>query len=98
MPLAINSVIAGRPASVAGTLIIKFGRFTKLHRAFPSFIVAWVSWAKRGSTSILTRPSTPLVSEKIFENKSHAFRTSSVVSFLTISSGDCDFIAEISSA
>ncbi len=59
MPAAIASVIAGSPASVAGILIIRFGRSTAHHSALASATVVAVSWARRGSTSSETRPSTP---------------------------------------
>ena len=72
MPAAISSVIAGNPSIVAGTLIITFGRSMIAHNSLPAAIVPSVSLARRGSTSILTRPSKPLLLEKICANKSHA--------------------------
>ena len=62
----------------------------------PAAIVPSVSLARRGSTSILTRPSKPLLLEKIGANRSHAWRTSSVVSFFTTSSTVAPFMAAIS--
>ncbi len=59
MPSAITAVIAGRPASVAGILISRFGRSTIFHSSMACRMVLSVSWASRGSTSIDTRPSTP---------------------------------------
>ena len=96
MPAAISAVIAGKPSIVAGTLIITLGRSMIDHSSFPAAIVPSVSRARRGSTSILTRPSKPLLLEKIGENKSHAWRTSSVVSFFTTSSTVAPFIAAMS--
>ena len=96
IPAAISAVIAGRPSTVAGTLIITFGRSMIAHNSLPAAIVPWVSRARRGSTSILTRPSKPLLLENIGANKSQAWRTSSVVSFLTTSSTVALFIAAIS--
>ena len=61
MPAPINSVIAGRPAKVAGTLISTFGRSIICQSDLPSLTVAAVSCAERGSTSMLTRPSAPLL-------------------------------------
>ena len=64
IPFAINSVIAGNPSTVAGTLISKFFRSIISHSCFPCLTVAKVSRANRGSTSIETRPSTPLLVSK----------------------------------
>ena len=61
MPSAMTAVIAGSPASVAGILISTFGRSTVFHRSFASATVLPVSLARRGSTSMETRPSTPFV-------------------------------------
>src|SRR5690625_6458480 len=49
-------------------------------------MVRSVSWARRGSTSMLTRPSTPCVAAWTSENMSAASRTSSVVSTSTTAS------------
>ena len=86
IPFAINSVIAGNPSTVAGTLISKFSLSIISHSCFPCLIVAKVSRANRGSTSIETRPSTPLLVSKAVRKRSQAFLTSSVVSFVIISS------------
>ena len=59
MPSAITAVIAGRPGSVAGILISRFGRSTIFHSSMACRIVLSVSCARRGSTSMDTRPSTP---------------------------------------
>ena len=91
-------MIAGRPSIVAGTLIITFGRSTIDQSSLPAAIVPAVSRARRGSTSILTRPSKPPLLENIGANRSHARRTSSVVSFLTTSSTDAPFIDAMSAA
>ena len=56
-PLAISSVIAGKPSIVAGTLISKFGLSMIFHKYSPCSIVALVSRANLGSTSIDTLPS-----------------------------------------
>ena len=52
--------MAGRPANVAGTLIIRLGRLTAACRRRASAIVASVSCARVGATSRLTKPSCPL--------------------------------------
>ena len=88
--------MAGKPSIVAGTLIRTFGRSIISHNSLPAAIVPSVSRARRGSTSILTRPSKPLLFEKIGANNSQACRTSSVVSFFTTSSTVALFIAAIS--
>ena len=80
IPSAISLVIAGNPSSVAGTLINTFGDPTNSHSARAWVIVPSVSRANRGSTSILTRPSTPPVRSKVGMNNSHAALTSEVVS------------------
>ncbi len=54
-------VIAGRPGLVAGILISTLGRSTIFHRSAAWAVVPSVSMASPGSTSIETRPSTPLV-------------------------------------
>ena len=58
MPLARVAVIAGRPSTVAGILIITFGRPTVSHSRTAVVSVAPVSRESRGSTSMDTRPST----------------------------------------
>ena len=89
-------MIAGKPSIVAGTFIITLGRSTIDQSSLPAAIVPSVSRASRGSTSMLTRPSKPLVLENIGAKRSHACRTSSVVSFFTTSSTVESFIAAIS--
>jgi hypothetical protein len=79
MPSAIAAVIAGRPSTVAGILISTFGRSTAAHSAFAEAMVASVSLARVGSTSIETRPSS-LVDSATGARMSQALRTSSVVS------------------
>ena len=59
MPSASAAVIAGRPALVAGILMCAFGRSTVAHSCLACAIVASVSCARSGETSIDTRPSTP---------------------------------------
>ncbi len=61
MPSASTVVIAGSPSTVAGILINRLGRSTVAQRARACSTVAAVSCASRGSTSRLTRPSTPSV-------------------------------------
>src|SRR4029453_15164607 len=56
MPLAMVVVIAGRPASVAGILMNRFGRSTSHHRCAASASVASVSCARPGATPMETRP------------------------------------------
>ena len=54
MPSAMSWRIAGRPAAVAGTLIIAFGRSSAAHRRRASATVPSVSFARCGDTSRLT--------------------------------------------
>ena len=61
IPSARHAQIAGMPCRAAGILMNRLGRSTSHHSARASAIVASVSWASRGSTSIDTRPSTPPV-------------------------------------
>jgi hypothetical protein len=79
IPSAIAAVIAGRPSRVAGILISTFGRSTAAQRACAEAMVASVSLARVGSTSIETRPSD-FVDAYTGCMRSHALRTSSVVS------------------
>ena len=79
MPSATTAVIAGRPAAVAGILIRAFERSTAAHSAFAEAMVASVSCARSGSTSIETRPSSA-VRSATGASTSQALRTSSVVS------------------
>ena len=59
MPSARQAAMAGSPCRAAGILMNKLGRSTRHHSARASAMVASVSWASRGSTSIDARPSTP---------------------------------------
>ena len=86
MPSARTAVIAGRPASVAGILISRLGRSTIFHSSMACSTVLSVSWASRGSTSIDTRPSTPLEVSHCGRSTSQAFRTSSVVTVRMVAS------------
>ena len=61
MPSARQAAMAGSPCRAAGILTNKLGRSTRHHSARASAMVASVSWASRGSTSIDARPSTPSV-------------------------------------
>ncbi len=78
MPLAIVDVIAGRPASVAGILMNRFGRSTSHHRCAASAAVASVSCARPGATSRETRPS-PGCRSCTGRSRSQASRTSAAV-------------------
>src|SRR5690349_12937119 len=86
MPRPMTSVIAGRPAFVAGILIITFGRSTSQESCLASATVAPVLWARRGSTSMETRPSRPAVASYTGRRMSAAARTSAVVIIRTASS------------
>src|ERR1043166_8121143 len=55
----MHSVTAGRPSAVPGILIIALGRSTARQSRFGSTIVAAVSRARAGETSMDTRPSWP---------------------------------------
>ena len=59
--IMIVAVIAGKPALVAGILMSAFSRPTSCHSKPACAMVASVSCARSGETSIETRPSTPLV-------------------------------------
>ena len=79
IPCAVAAVIAGSPSLVAGILISALRRSTARHSSWADAIVASVSWARSGSTSIETRPSAGFVS-CTGARTSQASRTSSVVS------------------
>ena len=93
MPSAIVAAIEGRPFSVAGILISALGRSMVCESFWAMADVASASWARRGSTSMDTRPSTPWVAWAIGVNRSHASRTSSVVMRKTASSTDVPALA-----
>lgn len=59
IPDAISVRIAGMPAGVAGTLIIRFGRPTAAWSRFASATVPAVSCASFGDTSSEMNPSRP---------------------------------------
>ena len=86
IPSASVAVIAGRPASVAGILMKRFGRSTSHHRVLASDWVFSVRCALRGSTSMDTRPSTPAEASYAGFITSQAQRTSYDVSRRTASS------------
>jgi len=86
IPSARVCVMAGRPSRVAGILMKMFGRSTSAHSSRAWLIVPSVSRARRGSTSIDTRPSTPPVAWCTSLKTSAAARTSSVVIVVTASS------------
>ncbi len=85
MPRAVSSVMASRPSTVAGTLIMTLGRLTVSHSIRPCSIVPWVSWASAGSTSIETRPSRPPEVLKRGRKMSQPRATSCVVMSTTAS-------------
>ena len=58
-----------------------FSRPTTSKGCFACSMVFSVSWARRGSTSMETRPSKPLLASYTGAKRSAAARTSSVVSF-----------------
>ena len=60
-PSAIIAAMAGRPASVAGILIMTLGRSQRCQSSRAIRFVPSVSQAKAGETSILTYPSSPWV-------------------------------------
>ena len=93
IPEPMTSVIAGRPALVAGILMSAFGRSTVFHSSLACAIVAAVSCASSGETSIDTRPSTPPVASYTGRKTSAASRTSVVVIVkIAVSvSAPCDF-------
>ncbi len=77
MPSASVAVIAGMPAAVAGILMYRFSRSTSHHSAWPRRSVRSVSAARRGSTSMETRPSTP--SRRVVRGAHHVARPPHVV-------------------
>lgn len=79
MPRPITSVMAGRPPMVAGILISVLGRSTSQASCLASATVGLVWCARRGSTSMDTRPSWPPVASKTGRRMSAASRTSAVV-------------------
>jgi hypothetical protein len=87
IPSAMHPVIAGRPASVPGILIMALGRSTAAHSRSASWIVAAVSYASAGDTSSETWPSRPRVSRCRPANTSQAARTSATASASKISAG-----------
>ncbi len=61
VPTEIAAVMASRPSTVAGILIMTFGFWMRSQSFFASAMVAWASCAAVGETSIETRPSKPLL-------------------------------------
>ncbi len=86
MPAPMVAVMAGRPSTVAGILMSALGRSTVAQSSAAWLIVPSVSCARRGSTSIDTRPSSPSLAPQTGMRTSHAARTSSVVSTRMIAS------------
>ena len=80
IPSARQAVIAGMLRLVAGILMNRLGRSTSRHSTRAWAMVASVSSASRGSTSIETRPSTPSVASYTGRSTSQASRTSVAVS------------------
>ena len=80
--------MAGRPSSVAGILMNRFGRSTLRQRLRADSMVPSVSKASAGATSIETRPSRPPERSNVSANTSQAFLTSSVVISAITSSTD----------
>ncbi len=68
--------MAGTPSAVPGILIITLGRLHWLQRRCASAIVARVSRARWGPTSIETKPSLPPLASKTGRNWSAAAPTS----------------------
>ena len=62
LPSYVISSIAGKPSSVPGILIMRFGRSTRSQYSRACSIVRWVSKARSGSTSKEMKPSWPSVS------------------------------------
>ncbi len=60
-PLEIWSSIAGSPSLVAGILTMTFGRLVRWRRSSAMRMVPRVLLASVGETSMLTKPSLPLV-------------------------------------
>ncbi len=77
IPDPSKSSMAGIPSGVAGTLISRLGRLTAAQRRRASTKVPAVSWARRGETSRLTKPSLPSVRSKTERRTSAARVTSS---------------------
>ncbi len=98
MPAAIAPVIAGSPAAVAGILIITFSRATAACRRFAAASVPAESWARRGLTSMLTRPSMPFEPSYTARMRSHAIWMSSIASASNSASPSSPFAIAAASA
>ena len=79
-PAAIESSIAPSPGTVAGIFTKRFGRSTSSVRSFACSKVASRSYARSGSTSSETNPSTPSVRSQTGRRRSHARLMSSTAS------------------
>ncbi len=97
MPAAMVALIAGNPSRVAGILISTSSRPTRSWRSRACAMVASVSWARPGSTSIETRPSLPFVARYVSAKRSHASRTSVVVSCLIASATSTPCVRRVAS-
>ena len=75
-PSAIIASMAGTPALVAGILTSRFGAPMRACRSRAAVMVASVSSARSGATSIETNPSAPSLSSKVGRSRSSASMTS----------------------
>ena len=87
-PSAMSRSMAGMPAGVAGTLIIRLGRSTLPQRSLAAAIVASVSSARSGATSRLMKPSPPPVLSWTAPRVSAALRMSATASSTKRSSAE----------
>jgi hypothetical protein len=75
-PLVINAAIAGMPSAVAGIFTSRLGRAMRSCNRVAAAIVASVSRANSGATSIDTKPSLPCELSKVGRNTASASVTS----------------------
>ena len=78
MPSHRSASITGRPSTVPGILIIRFGRSTAAQSRRASAVDADALRARWGDTSRLTNPSAPSVASYTGRSTSQARRTSVV--------------------
>ena len=86
-PSPIICRIAGRPCLVAGILTITFGREVRFQRSWAMSTVLFVERAKAGETSMLTKPSLPLLLTNTGLNTSAAAWMSSTIRSQRMSPG-----------
>ena len=86
-PSPIICRIAGRPGRVAGILTITFGRVVRFQRSRAISTVRLVERATPGETSMLTKPSLPLVWLKTGRKTSAAAWMSSTIRSQRMSPG-----------